>query len=100
VRSARLNAPCFGVGSQLVSLSAPGEVDCKYRIGEPVDFLFDAGCAIPDRISIDRIVHEIVSGVIHRQRPELIRRRKRAFLEPKRVAIGALERPAFDISVE
>ena len=31
-----------------------------------VGFLFDAGRAIPDRISIDRVVNEVVSRVIHR----------------------------------
>ena len=62
-----LKAPCFGVGSQLNTLSGPGDADCKYPVVE-----LSASCLMPGVRSrssdpIYRIVHEVVGGVIHRQ---------------------------------
>ena len=92
-RSIRMNWS-WGAGSQLDSLSLPGDSFWRYRSSEPSALYFQI-VAGADRVLVERVRHEEVLGVVHGQRPEAVGRRRLALGEVHHVLVG----PAIGLAV-
>jgi hypothetical protein len=84
--------PDRGEGSQLLSLSLPGDPCCMYSDKER--FVEGQLVAVPDGVTIHRVRNLEHLAVIHRQRPESIDRGQFSLCELEHVFVGAIERMA------